>query len=257
MICPKCESIIDDNSEVCYNCGSEIQQDEQSVAEGNSQKRGKKEKLNLNKISKLKTFKTAGIVIAAIAVLIIIILILRAVFSVNGAKIAAELGDNVGKSINKAEKSAGVTLVAASKSGAINIQGDFDAIYEAKDMISVDGVHVPEWVIKVTKLNENVHCVYYRDYRSQEDYYKGEKLKEPIVSSDIQAGMSEAKVERLFEVEPISKSYYSDATEVCYMFYFINENKDEERRMIMVSYNDIMEVTSVKDIDMTVNENLK
>jgi hypothetical protein len=217
----------------------------------------KKAKLLKSGNDKFKVFKLAGIAAGALAVIIIIILILHAIFSVDGEKIAAELGNNVGKSLKKAENDAKITLVEVSQSDAINIQSDFDCIYESEDMITVDGAAVPEWIIKVTKINENVLTVYYRDFTSQEDYYKGEKLKEPIEDSEIQVGMSQAKVERLFDIKPISITYYSDGTDVCYTYYFINENKDEERRMTVVSYNDIMEVRAVDEIDMKLNPNLE
>ncbi len=261
MICPNCESIIDDNCDACYNCGMEFSH-EQEVSSPTEEKVKKKKEKKVDKpkkpaSDKFKVFKRAGIAAGALAVIVIVFLIIRSLLSVDGAKIAASLGSNVGKSLKKAQNDAKITLVEVSASEAINRQSDFDCIFEAKDSIKVDGVSVPEWVIKVTKKNEDVLSVYYRNYKSQEDYYKGQKLKEPIEKSEIQIGMSEAKVTRLFDIEPISVTYYIDATEVCYMYYFINDNKDEERRMLVISYDDVMEVRSVEEIDMIQNPNLK
>lgn len=264
MVCPRCGTVIDENCEVCYNCQMEFKHAEAEKKPDKSEKITKKDKKDkidkkdkkslINKIKsaeKSKHFKIIAIAFASIVLIVVAVFILIAVFKPNGEKIASKLGKKVGENIVNATKYADVYLSDKSQSKAINKQGDFDYIYESEKMIKVDGVKVPKWVIKVEMKDDDVFSVYYRDYTSQKKNYKGEKLKSLVEASEIETGTSLKKVQSKLKISPLSIKYYNDTTEYRYGYYFINEDKDEERHELVVVFDDDMKVIKAVDTDLS------
>jgi len=254
MVCPKCGVEIDENSEACYSCGLEFKHAEvPQIEEVNDEKCKNK---NSPKKIKLKPVKVLIIAIISIAVLILAVLIFKAIFVQKGDKIAAKLGEMVGENIVQAVNNADVKLSEKSKSDAINSQLNFDYIYEDGKMIKVDGVKVPKWTIKIQMKDSDVFSVCYRNYQEQKKYYKGEKLKKPIKRSEIIDGETTKKeVEDLLRISPLSITYYEGSTEYCYMYYYINKDKDEERDKIVVKFDndDIVKSVEMTDFSKTCN----
>jgi len=207
---------------------------------------------------KVKLVKIIAISIISLVVIIIGVIIFTALFGNNGEKVADKLGADklgakIGSEIVVAEKNAKVHLAIDSASKALNKQGDFDYIYESDKLIKVDGIKVPKWAIKVVMKDKEVFSVSYRNFNEQKKSYKGEKLKKPITSSKIEIGMTLGNVKELFGISPLSITYFEDTTEYRYMYYFINEDKDEERSEIIVSFDDDMNVSKVENVDLSKN----
>lgn len=249
MVCPKCATIIDDNCDKCFNCSMEFKHSDeiQEVVKATKNKKI----ISPEKAKRNKIIKIVLISVAAVAVIISIIVLINILLTPDGLKISQKLGENIGQSIVVAEKNAKVHLSDKSQSAAINNQADFDYIYESNDMIKVDGVRVPKWTIKISMKEREVFSVYYRNYADQKNYYKGKKLDGPVNASDISVGMNSIDVANKFKASPTSITYYENQIDYCYVYYFINQNKDEERRGIIISFGRDSKVSKVTEIELS------
>ena len=251
LVCPKCSVEIDDTCEVCYSCGMEFKHiDTEISSEKTVEKISQKPPRKIKVLKHAKLIKIIGVATIALVLIIVIFIFLSAIFATKGEKIAEKLSKKIGEQIVDAESFANVHLAVKSASNAINKQGDFNYIFEADNLIKVDGVKVPNWTIKVVMKDSEVFSIYYRDYREQKNYYKGEKLQNPIDTSKIEIGISKSKVESIFNISPLSITYYQNTADFRYVYYFINSDKDEESRQVVVTFDEKMKVQKVTENEL-------
>lgn len=251
MVCPKCGADIDDDCEKCMNCSMDFKHIDSN--EKNTSFEAKKPQSN-KKPDKVKLIKAMVMLIIGLIIVIVGVFIIKAAFGNSGEKIAAKLSEKIGTEIVVAEKYAKIHLSPKSKSNAINKLGDFDYIYESDKLIKIDGIKVPKWAIKVVMKDDEVFSVYYRDYSKQKKSYKGEKIKKSVDVSKIQNGMNLIQVKNIFDMQPLSITYFDDSAEYKYMYYFVNEDKDEERDEVVVTFDDEMKVKTFERVDLSVTE---
>ncbi len=254
MVCPKCAVLIDDNCDTCYSCGMEFRHAETPVKDNNEPPAPSK----ANKpISRLKNLNKKKIIFfSAITIVFVVLIVLFVKFFVrkDGISLAYKLNEKIGQNIVKLEKNAKIHVNTSSSSPAINKPADFDYIYESDKSIEVDGVKVPEWTITFYATDTDITKIYYRDYTQQKKSYKGIRMKNPVDIDDLKKCSDLEEVEECFGFKPISITFHSDKTkEYRYMFYFNNDDKDEERREFIITFD---ESDDVKDISETKYNNL-
>lgn len=253
MICPKCQSVNDDESEFCINCGERFEETEKkSEPIDNNKKISRKKKLSRKGIIKL-----VGIGIAVIAIVVVALMITFSLKADRGQKIAKKLGSKVGQEIVVAENYAGIHMSVASKSAAINKIADAKYVYESDKMIYVDGVKVPEWIIKIDMQQDIIHKVYFRNYKLQDKNYKGVKVDSPIRILKVQEGMDLQDVEDIFGIDPVSITYYVGTCEYEYRYYCTNEDKDVDSYNIKIIFDENMKVSDIAEDDILINPNIK
>ena len=253
MICPKCQAVNEDSSEFCYNCGEKL--------EDNKRKKkffsGNKNNKSKHKMTKMGIFKLIAIIVAVVAVVVIVLMFKISANSNRGQKIAHKLGSKVGQEIVVAENYAGIHMNVSSKSDAINKIADAKYIYESDEMIGVDGVKVPEWIIKIDMKQDIIHKVYFRNYKLQDKNYKGVKVDSPLRVLKIQEGMDLDDTQDILGIDPVSITYYAGSTEYEYRYYCVNESNDEQSYNLKIVFNENMEVTDIIENDILINPNIK
>lgn len=250
MVCPKCHSVNESSSEFCYNCGAKLEETKKKrLFRGGSTSK--------KKISKKNIIMFAAIGLLVIAIIVVAIMFFTSLKSSKGEKIAKKLGSKVGNEIVVAEEYAGVHMSVESKSEAINKIADAKYIYESDEMIKVDGVKVPEWIIKIDMRQDIIHKVYFRNYKLQDKNYKGVKVDSPVRILKVQEGMTLEDIEDIFGIDPVSITYYEDTTEYEYRYYCLNEDKDEESYNVKVIFDENMKVSDIQEQDLLINPNIK
>lgn len=253
MICPKCQTENDDSSEFCFNCGAKFEESKKKKNFFSAKKKdGFKDKMSCKKIIEL-----VGIATAIIAIIAVTLIIIFSVKSDRGQKIAKKLGSKVGQEIVLAEDYAGIHMSVLSKSVAINNIADAKYIYESDKMIYVDGVKVPEWIIKIDMQQDFIHKVYFRNYKLQNKNYKGVKVDSPIRVLKVENGMKLGDVEDIFDIDPVSIAYYADSTEYEFRYYCANENKDVDSYNVKIIFDENMKVSNIVEDDILINPNIK
>lgn len=243
MVCPNCATTIDDNCETCYSCGLEFKHATPDEKPSTNNKEKIKKKPSFDKV---KSKKTIFIACVALVVLICVIIFIISLFHKTGEEIAFKMSEKIGSNIVKIEKNAGVHVNTSSAYPAINKPADFDYIYESDKKIKVDGITVPEWAITLYATDSEITKIYYRDYTQQKKYYKGVKLKEAVEYSDLKECEKLKDIQTELDIDPISITFYDDkTTEYRYMFYYIDDDKNEVRKeykVIVDSKNKILDI---------------
>ena len=249
--CPKCGKDIVDNSEIsffCSECGYKFNNHKQKKIKVKTQNS------IFKKIKQLPTFfkskKNLAILSVVIIVIFVFILFLN-LLKEDGLKIAYKTSEKIGQNIVKVEENAKIHVDTSSECNAINKSADFDYIYESDKKIEVDGVKVPEWIIKFYATDTDITKIYYRDYSLQKKNYKGKKLKEPIEYDDIKECKTLKQIKNKFDIDPISITFYNDNTkEYRYMFYYINSDKDEEVAEFIITFDKKDKVIGIIENDI-------
>ncbi len=262
MICEKCSSLNDDKNEVCFNCGNKLKK---SVGDNNASKPAKKMKIKNNLLKKGMLKKLGIITLSVLGIVLIIVMvcnILAGIKDNEGYNYAQKMKASVGvDDIMKMGENGGIYFELESKSAEINALGDAKYIYECEEMIKVDGIKVPKWIIKVDVVSDAIHYLYYRNYSLQEDNYKGVKVKEPISVLKVEIGQNLREVENIFGIKPISIKYFADSTVYLYRYYCINEFGDEQDYCFEVTFDGIdnkkMAVKEYKKYDLEINQFIK
>ncbi len=251
MICSKCQALNDESSEVCYNCGTTL---EKKVAK-KSINPFKKVDVNLPKKTLLILI---GIALVVIIVVVTVVSVLNNIEENRGFNLAKDLSQSVGETdiFAVAEKN-DIYFETKSVSSEINTMADAKYLYESDRVITVDGVKVPTWIIKVDLLDEKIAYVYYRDYTVQDANYKGVKVNEPISTLKVEIGQKLSEVNDIFGIKPISVKYFETYTEYLFNYYYINEAGDEQEHSFKVTFDEEMLVSDYYEYDLTVNDNIK
>ena len=254
MLCPKCGVEIDDNCEYCYSCGMKFNHVKaiEKVEEPQKKAELKPPAKPLAKaVSKVKSKKFIAISIITVIVILLAIIFVPKIFKKNGMKIAIKASEKIGSSIATVQKNAKIYVNDLSSCKAINKPADFDYIYESNKKIEVDGKKVPEWAITFYATDKDITKIYYRNYTQQDKYYKGIKLKKPVDLDDIKDAKTLSEVKKKFDFEPVSITFFNDKTaEYRYMFYYINKDKDEERKEFVITVDEKDKVQKVSETNI-------
>ncbi len=261
MVCPKCAAIIDDNCESCYSCGMEFKHaltEEKKLPQNEEPNQPKKESANKKKLLKINDKRKKIILISLLAFIVLasITIVILSLSKKSGEGIAFKMSKKIGQDIVKVEKSAGVHVNTSSACPSINKPADFDYIYESKKKITVDGVKVPKWTITLYATDSDITKIYYRDYTSQKKHYKGEKLKKNVELDDLKECNRLKDIQKEIDIDPVAITFFADKTkEYRYMFYYIDEDKNEQRVEYFVTVNDKNIVTDIKQTDFIKDSN--
>lgn len=237
MNCPKCGELLPENTALCPNCGSDIDEydmfadapaDEIKPREKNQVKSAKKQspKKGKKKAPPANPALRKKLVLAA---LLIIILVLGGMFiaaqlgASKGRRTADKIADDaLGRSIEIAQTKLGVTLYEQSRFSYLEKVSAYNYIIESDADVRVCGITLPEWSVFVsTDPSSKINKVTYYDFSVLQNDWRGRKLNAAVDLSAVQFGMSAGEAEKLLGLKPYSVTKtVDDLTIYKYRYYY-------------------------------------
>lgn len=237
MVCPNCEANIAEGVQFCPNCGVNVFLNDVVTAPPAPKS---KAKINL---------KLIGVGFGTIALIVLVIVIIMLINSNPGRKIANVISESLGRSVTIAEKNANITLEQSSEFSVLKNIVNYDFIYEAPNIVKVEGIRMPEWAIFVNNdENDKISSVVYYDFKTMERDWKGQKSTKLINSDLINYGMKMKDVERKVPLKPLSITHTNEDTVIyLYKYYFVDPvDKNDKAYYFTICYDINNEVTSVQ-----------
>ncbi len=251
MICPFCDTPIDDNSLCCPNCGKPL--DNKGAAKATVKDNTPK---GVNKQQTVQMLKAVGI-IAAIVLLIVGVVIIFTVliFGSKGKKSADALANQLGRSIERAEADTGFELEGASMyDSVLKKVVPYNFILESDKKVKVDGMVLPSWVVFIVTNSENkIQEVIFYDFSIQQTNWKGEKRGEKFDEGKLTYGDKIKTVSNQLGISPLMIRYSNnDTTQYIYKYYYVDkESKNEIAYSMTINYDleGAMENYNVTEVD--------
>lgn len=132
----------------------------------------------------------------------------------DGAKHAEKLSMSIGTSVADAQKNAKVELLSGSEYQLLNqMLQPIGGVYESKKSTKVQGVKLPEWIIRCNVDEGVLGEVVYYNYELLEKNSYGTERKTYLDPSAIAAGSTVEQAESILGLEPYAVIYHTDRTE--------------------------------------------
>ncbi|MCR5717446.1 MAG: hypothetical protein K6F80_00210 [Oscillospiraceae bacterium] len=197
------------------------------------------------------SWKAVGIIAGAAAAVIAVIvgIVLFSNWRNNGTAYAQKLGEEVGASVETAQRYAHITLQTASSYSCINMAAEeYPHLFESTRKTEVLGVRIPQWVIYIGETKNVVTEVRYYDYKQLQKFGTGVKADQKIDIQGITNGMNQDAVHQFVGFQPLCTAYSSAGITESYKYWCKDANTDTTfSYTLRVEYEDGI----VKNVDET------
>jgi hypothetical protein len=254
MVCPKCKTEITEDTDFCVICGAKLTDaipDESDAVEPRRPKKRELRKILRHNLA--KKLKIAGAAAALIAIAIVIIIIVSSLRAAEGRK----LFDSVplGRNIEIVNSETGTTFYRNSVNKIMNEIGTFSYIYEAEEMITVDGIKLPEFAILLAADSSGkIYKVTFYDFTALGNSWKGERKSALPDTEAVEYGSKISDAQKILGLEPyaIVSTLDDNTQKLIYRTQTEDEYGNTRVYNINLFVNEADEM--VKDISVTESE---
>jgi hypothetical protein len=253
MICPKCGSEITEDTDFCGICGKRLADFDESETEReprsevSTAQRGKRRSRRQKLISRIKLILGIAAVIAVVVAAVVIISSLK---KSEGERIFENVP--LGRTVDIADKDTGVTFDVSSEYPVLQQIEPFSYVSEAGGGVKVEGVHLPEWAVLLTKnAQNNISKVSYYEFAALKSSWKGQTINAKIDTGVIEYGQKIKDVQKTIGLTPYAMiaTLDNNTTECVFRYNATDENGDNRVYNLSVYIDDADD--TVKDVTET------
>jgi hypothetical protein len=258
MICPKCGSEITEDTDFCGICGMRLadfdepsQNDREAKNEqarsriDHSSSRADKRKSRRQKF--LSRVKLIIGIMAVIAVVVAAVIIISSLKKSEGERIFENVP--LGRTVDIVDKDTGVTFDVSSGYPILPQIAPFGYVKESDGGVKVEGVHLPEWAVLLSKnAQNNIDKVSYYEFAVLKSSWKGQTLSEKLDTGVIKYGQKIRDVERAVGIAPYAMiaTLDNNTTECVFRYNAPDENGNSHVYNLSVYIDDADD--TVKDV---------
>jgi hypothetical protein len=202
MVCPKCKTEITEDTDFCVICGAKLTDAIPDESETVEPRRTKKRELHkINRHNLVRKLRIAGAAAAVIVLAIAVIIIITSLRASEGRKLFESIP--LGRDIQIVNSETETDFYRTAVNKIMNEIGTFSYIYESEEMITVDGIKLPEFAILLSADSAGkIYKVTFYDFAALGKSWKGERKSALPDTEAVEYGSKISDAQKILGLSP-------------------------------------------------------